>query len=349
MFDESASLGQQLSASAVAATEQVKAWESLLELRIGLQRALDLGNRLPLAFDDDILSTAEDLAGVADAKGDLVVELEGLLHEMTGLLEMQTDETTGARRGGGSAAAWTRIESAHEGLRDSWESTVNKWHARVHFGSEKVKSKMKVFNQTIWQQIDVVLDDDARVIEKSRPVWADSNRVDKDDDPSTAYVKSSSSSARRGSFGEDDDDKDDDDDDDKTGRPSKRVGRQGAEDTKYDLECYDDRPFYSLLLKSFIESSAAAAGSAGGQGMRGEDLEALRRYKRSKTNVDRKASKGRKIRYTRHPKLESFMFPVSLASLSAAGAETEHTRNGEFGSGMADAASSSRFFQSLFQ
>ena len=338
------------SLSAVAATEQVKAWESLLELRIGLQRSLDLGNRLPSAFDDDVFSAAaEDLAGVADAKGDLVVELEGLLHEMTGLLEIQTENVTGgSKRGGSSAAAWKRIENAQEGLRDSWEGTVNKWHARVHFGSEKVKSKMKVFNQTIWQQIDVALDDDSRVIEKSRPVWADSHRTDKDDDPSASYVKSSSSSARRGSVGHDDDD-DDEDDDTGGDRPSKRLGRHGTEDIKYDLECYDDRPFYSLLLKSFIESSVAAAGSAGGQGMRGEDLEALRRYKRSKTNVDRKASKGRKIRYTRHPKLESFMFPVSLASLSAAGAETEHTRNGEFGSGMADAASSSRFFQSLFQ
>jgi hypothetical protein len=35
-------------------------------------------------------------------------------------------------------------------------------------GSEQVKSKMKVFNQTVWEQIDLALGDDIRVVEKSR-------------------------------------------------------------------------------------------------------------------------------------------------------------------------------------
>lgn len=38
------------------------------------------------------------------------------------------------------------------------------------------------------------------------------------------------------------------------------------------------------------------------------ELSKLRSSKRHK-NVDRKASKGRKLRFTPHPKLENFMFP----------------------------------------
>ena len=49
----------------------------------------------------------------------------------------------------------------------------------------------------------------------------------------------------------------------------------------FDEEVYDDRQFYSMLLKSFISSSSAGAG----HGLRSNDLEALRQYKRSKQHV----------------------------------------------------------------
>lgn len=48
--------------------------------------------------------------------------------------------------------------------------------------------------------------------------------------------------------------------------------------------------------------------------MRADDLAALWAYKRKKSNVDRKASKGRKIRYTVHAKLQNFMFPIPTIS-----------------------------------
>jgi protein AATF/BFR2 len=51
--------------------------------------------------------------------------------------------------------------------------------------------------------------------------------------------------------------------------------------------------------------------------MRADDLEALRKYRRKKINVDRKASKGRKIRYTVHEKLQNFTFPVPTISTTA--------------------------------
>jgi hypothetical protein len=44
--------------------------------------------------------------------------------------------------------------------------------------------------------------------------------------------------------------------------------------------------------------------------MRAEDLATLRAYRRKKASVERKASKGRKLRYTTHAKLQHFMFSV---------------------------------------
>lgn len=148
-------------------------------------------------------------------------------------------------------------------MKPHWETTVNKWHARLHFGSEQVKSKMKIFNQTVWEQIDLALGDDIRVVEKSRMPWADSKRLDKDiGEEGEIHIQGNSI--------------------------EEGVPKTGSR--RYDTECYDDRPFYSMLLKSFITSSSGVESS---QGMRGEDLEALRKYRRSKINVDRKASKGR--------------------------------------------------------
>ena len=45
-----------------------------------------------------------------------------------------------------------------------------------------------------------------------------------------------------------------------------------------------------------------------------EDLADIRRYKKKKNNVDRKASKGRKLRYNVHTKLQNFMFPIPSAN-----------------------------------
>lgn len=72
---------------------------------------------------------------------------------------------------------------------------------------------------------------------------------------------------------------------------------EGAEDLLDEL-MYDDSEFYQQVLKEFIESGGGA----------GQDTIVRRTYRKKKI-VNRKASKGRQLRYTLHPKLENFMFP----------------------------------------
>jgi protein AATF/BFR2 len=156
----------------------------------------------------------------------------------------------------------------------------------MHFGSEQKKSSMRVFNQTIWEQIDMSMGDADRVIEKSRMPMEDSPRIGKLETP-----------------GAGDDDTDDGDGD---GDGDGSNGNQGPSTSTHDEEVYDDRAFYSMLLKTFITSSISTSNSAS---MRASDIEAMRMYKKKK-QVDRKASKGRKIRYVVHTKLQNFMFPI---------------------------------------
>ncbi|KAL3660064.1 hypothetical protein V7S43_014985 [Phytophthora oleae] len=74
---------------------------------------------------------------------------------------------------------------------------------------------------------------------------------------------------------------------------------KGSEDLLDEL-MYDDSDFYQQLLKEFIESGGGGAG---------QEAMVRRTHRKKKKLVNRKASKGRQLRYTVHPKLENFMFP----------------------------------------
>ena len=74
---------------------------------------------------------------------------------------------------------------------------------------------------------------------------------------------------------------------------------------------FDDTDFYQQLLRDIIESRGA--------GLNGEEAEPewIRRQKahkaKRKKTVDVKASKGRKLRYQVHEKLQNFMVPIAVA------------------------------------
>ncbi|CEG44759.1 apoptosis antagonizing transcription factor [Plasmopara halstedii] len=73
----------------------------------------------------------------------------------------------------------------------------------------------------------------------------------------------------------------------------------GGEEDQLDELVYDDSDFYQQLLKEYIENGGGA----------NQDAIVRRTHRKKKKLVNRKASKGRQLRYTVHPKLENFMFP----------------------------------------
>jgi protein AATF/BFR2 len=78
-----------------------------------------------------------------------------------------------------------------------------------------------------------------------------------------------------------------------------------------DANIYDDANFYQLLLKELVDQrrmeslSAPAAGAETGKAMQWTAIKEVKTRK----NVDTRASKGRKMRYTVHEKLQNFMAP----------------------------------------
>lgn len=83
-----------------------------------------------------------------------------------------------------------------------------------------------------------------------------------------------------------------------------------AQSTEEEHPAFDDTKVYQHMLQDFVLSSATAGGAEEAAAQR------LRRAAKAdslkkKKDVDRRASKGRKIRYVAIPKLVNFTFPVA--------------------------------------
>lgn len=265
-----------------SANAQIKAWEQLLSIRISLQKMSDTINRFPTVDNLNMLLEADE--AVRESTTELSNGFGQILSEFANILDSQINENTqdstnnsSSRKRKDSSSttpSWEYIDSLQSLSQSRWEKVVNIHHSRMHFGSEQAKSRLKVFNQSVWGQIDTILSEPTRVIQKSRMPENDTNP------------------RRLGGTG---------------ARTNDSDGNNG-----YDLETYDDRQFYSMLLKTFVASSTRNSLSH-------DELQSALRQQRgvkSKSNADRKASKGRKIRYIPHKKLENYMFPLPVVENS---------------------------------
>lgn len=79
-----------------------------------------------------------------------------------------------------------------------------------------------------------------------------------------------------------------------------------------DASIYDDADFYGLLLKELLEAKSAQ-GSTAAANLDLSNMNSMRREAKTKRNVDTKASKGRKLKYDVHEKLQNFMAPEDRA------------------------------------
>lgn len=83
---------------------------------------------------------------------------------------------------------------------------------------------------------------------------------------------------------------------------------QAAKKVSEDPSIYDDADFYQMLLKELVDQRTTDSGTTGNDGVPTVRWTALKEAKTRK-QVDRRASKGRKLRFTVHEKLQNFMAP----------------------------------------
>ena len=79
----------------------------------------------------------------------------------------------------------------------------------------------------------------------------------------------------------------------------------------YEDSIYNDDDFYQQILKEFIDNRLSENNEASALGVKYAQLRQLQGKKNNK-KVDTRASKGRKIRYHVHEKIQNFMAPEPI-------------------------------------
>eukprot|EP00752_Nemacystus_decipiens_P010108 g9009.t1 len=303
------------------ALRQREWWDSLLEVRILLQRLMNAANKLPgpdefplfLEGDEELAALAKESAGAAEA---LATQLSAVRRSHMACWGIDNPSKGGDTNGSGESATSAVTDDDDEGGelerggaddgRDKealaarehgtcmvwWSAVLGRWHERTQLVDPSLQKKFRVVNQGPWAQVTASLADRERANRRAFMTEAETQEflgrklakhlmTAQGDGDNHAEPASTADDEEAG--------------EEVLGRHRRKEGAEPL-----DLEVIDDRDLYQHLLKEFMDASGAAG--------KGHAAVPVRRKSRKKT-VDRKASKGRKIKYVTHPKMQNFMFP----------------------------------------
>ncbi|TVY30937.1 Protein bfr2 [Lachnellula hyalina] len=258
-----------------AVKQQRKAFDSLLSVRMVLQKALVATNSMTVNEDKDTEDAPNQPYGAAEeAAIKLWNTLDGLRHDLS---KSKAGGQAGQKRKRGvdistpSPTIWERMQNSEISEIDTRQTTLEKWSAKVRGPTSvaiegKVKRKQASV-QSITSVIQEQLSNSDHLIRKTK--------IPRSCAPVQRDLKISE-----------------------------------------DPNIYDDGHFYQLLLKELVDQrrveslTAPAAGAGNGGALQWTAVKEAK----TKKNVDTKASKGRKMRYTVHEKLQNFMAPEDRAN-----------------------------------
>ncbi|RPD64315.1 TRAUB-domain-containing protein [Lentinus tigrinus ALCF2SS1-7] len=278
-----------------AVSRQIALWDTLLDARIQLQKAVTAANRLPLPGESasyvSHAGAGEAIDSLLDVAGSLTDELFSLQEDLLRLNESiepparkrrKLEAVSDPRHEYGSALQeLSNSASVLEACYRPWlVETLSKWSAKVQAVAPNVllpDNRGSFMRDGKSAQVGVVglidellRSDGTKLLDRTRKQKAKHTRI--------SQVP-----------GEDADAED--------------------EEERLDPEVFDDTDYYQQLLRDVITARGGADGQGGEQQWQIQQRE--RKAKRKKT-VDTKASKGRKLRYEVHAKLQNFMVPVPV-------------------------------------
>jgi protein AATF/BFR2 len=241
---------------------QRRAFDSILNLRVRLQKALVAANSFSVVDNSEKVTEAYQAAEEAAVK--LWNTIDSVRHTFlpestrskVGEKRKREDITTETP----SEAIWESMQAVEEVVHPHRRKVLDKWSERVKKSSAALSTRKLVNSesQTLVAALDEQLLGSERLIKKART-------------------------------------------------PRSCAPAQAAKKMEQDPEIYDDADFYQLLLKELVDQRSADTG-APGESVATVRWAALKETKTRKV-VDRRASKGRKLRYTVHEKLQNFMAP----------------------------------------
>ncbi|KAF9425150.1 hypothetical protein BGZ94_007790 [Podila epigama] len=283
---------------------QMTLWETLLDTRIRLQKSVALVNTFPQPDVYDEFMSNENAESLEESKHNLRSFIDTLITVRTSLLrnldgasvpkhnkrkleDLEDEESRNLDDDAWQTKAWKDIEGLNEGWKSYRDSTLEKWSNKVQIASGiPLNKKFKALNQGIMTQISQTLADSQRLLKRTQLKRSEYHILG-----TAPEVK-------------------EDDEDDATEK-TPEVSKLDSHLSNHDEEIFDDADFYQQLLRELIESRMVDNDDPTAMGMR---WAALRQTKQTKKQVDTKASKGRRLRYHVHEKLQSFMAPIPAGS-----------------------------------
>jgi protein AATF/BFR2 len=295
-----------------AVRRQNEMWEKALQTRIVLQRGLNASAKMPTPTywralakaDGEVEPAMATCAAAARGALDALCSLQAaLIDGNPAIVEAAGDVGGGGKKRKASSAmaavskfgllaspaseVWKNVDSVYQRFAAFRDVSIDRWHRKAQVQVGKMSAggsvgggEMRAFNQSVSAQVASAMRIPDRLVRKSQPpAHLAPKRLGEPEGTEKA--------APTGDRTEDLDA----DDLEAAARAEARVE-----------EIYDDADFYEQVLKEFLESAGAAAGLAAA---------ASKPAKRRKV-VDRRASKGRKLRYHVQQKLVNFCAPVEL-------------------------------------
>lgn len=257
-----------------AVREQRKAFDSLLGVRMTLQKALIATNSITAVEEkesDEIAYPPYEAAETAAIK--LWNTLNGLRHELS---KTSPGTKAGQKRKRGaeistpSTTLWERMQSSEVSTIDNRQTTLDKWSAKIR-GTTSLPVSRKLNPTAALQSITSLIHDQL----------ANSEHLVK-----------------------------------RTKMPRSCAPIQRDLKLTEDPDIYDDGSFYQMLLKELVDQRRVESLNAPVAGVDARKAMQWTAVKEAKTRkrVDTKASKGRKMRFTLHEKLQNFMAPEDRGS-----------------------------------
>ncbi|XP_018328415.2 protein AATF-like [Agrilus planipennis] len=307
---------------------QLNIWESLMELRIQMQKCLIASNKMPQKdhFEEIKQQSGSDFANkVSDTKNTIIKTLDKLLqlqkvllkqYPETNNLDKKKKQIVQTEDGDEEIPSDTEdehfensdeeqeesprkkmklgdyekeISKTHELYRNYRNAVIQKWNEKTKIAS--VKHIVPVYS--VVDQIQHILMDREKLIKRSQ--------LKKSKYEILGFKPM-----------------------EKDIIPNLEESNQSQVADEYNNNIFDDDDFYYHLLRELIEYKSADVNNPTQLGQRWIHLQNLR--SKMKRKVDTRATKGRKVRYTVHSKLVNFMAPIDEELI------TDEAKNELFGS-----------------
>ncbi|XP_009327400.1 PREDICTED: protein AATF [Pygoscelis adeliae] len=312
-----------------AVKNQLALWDQLLEGRIKMQKALVTVNRLPQPdtypvfrkeggqeFDNAVENCCKALEALlkvlVDLQDELLYQYPGTRHLVDGkqsktesddeILSSSDDEQVDKAQEKRRSLPKRKLKmedypeliaKRYADFRTYRNNVLQKWHDKTKLASGKMGKGFGAFERSILTQIDHIMMDKERLLRRTqtkRSVYTVLGKQEQESHPVPESLPENSEVLPQSD----------------SNRHLKDI----------DEEIFDDDDFYHQLLRELIERKTTSLDPNDQVAMGRQWLAIQKLRSKIKKKVDRKASKGRRIRYHVHSKLVSFMAPIDHCTMN---------------------------------